>query len=104
MRLELIFQIEILKGRSDKVQNNLILFYMKNISLHLFIISLAGIMAFIPCKKVPLVEVTPANRPPVANAGPDQTIILPVNSVTLDGSASTDPDGTITSYKWAKIH
>ncbi len=21
----------------------------------------------------------------------------------LDGSASTDPDGTITSYKWAKI-
>ncbi len=55
-------------------------------------------MAFISCKKVPLVEVTPANRPPVANAGPDQTIILPVNSVTLDGSASTDPDGTITSY------
>jgi len=40
---------------------------------------------------------------PVANAGTDQTITLPKDSVLLDGSASTDPDGTITSYKWTKI-
>jgi Domain of unknown function (DUF4082)/Secretion system C-terminal sorting domain len=33
----------------------------------------------------------------VANAGINQTITLPVNSVTLDGTGST---GTITSYSW----
>jgi len=44
-----------------------------------------------------------ANRPPVANAGTDQTIILPTNTVNLDGSSSTDPDNNITSYSWTKI-
>ncbi len=44
-----------------------------------------------------------ANQPPVANAGTDQTITLPVNSVTLDGSKSSDPDGSIASYSWTKV-
>jgi hypothetical protein len=43
------------------------------------------------------------NRPPVANAGDDQTITLPLNFVNLDGSGSTDPDNNITNYTWAKI-
>src|SRR5688572_29352034 len=43
------------------------------------------------------------NRPPVANAGADQVITLPSNSVNLNGSASTDPDNNITSYQWTKI-
>jgi dipeptidyl aminopeptidase/acylaminoacyl peptidase len=43
------------------------------------------------------------NRPPVANAGADQVITLPSNSVNLDGSASTDPNNNITSYAWTKI-
>ena len=42
------------------------------------------------------------NQLPVANAGTDQTIILPVNTVTLSGTA-TDPDGSIVSYLWTKI-
>jgi N-acetylneuraminic acid mutarotase len=42
-----------------------------------------------------------ANHPPVANAGTDQTI--PINTVNLDGSGSTDPDNNITSYQWTKI-
>ncbi|MEO6228745.1 MAG: T9SS type A sorting domain-containing protein [Ferruginibacter sp.] len=42
------------------------------------------------------------NLPPVANAGADQVITLPVNSATLTGSG-TDTDGTISSYKWTKI-
>jgi Tol biopolymer transport system component len=42
------------------------------------------------------------NRPPVANAGADQVITLPSNSVNLNGSA-TDPDNNITSYQWTKI-
>ncbi|MFL5787495.1 MAG: PKD domain-containing protein [Flavisolibacter sp.] len=39
---------------------------------------------------------------PVANAGTDQTITLPVNSVTLKGSA-TDSGGTINSYLWTQV-
>ncbi len=44
----------------------------------------------------------PANQPPVAYAGPDQLITLPLNTVVLSGSG-TDPDGTITSSQWSKI-
>ena len=43
------------------------------------------------------------NQPPVANAGRDQTITLPNNTVTLDGSGSTDPDNNIIGYAWSKI-
>lgn len=49
------------------------------------------------------VTVNPAQAisvPPVANAGPDQTIVLPANSVILNGLASYDPDGTISTYMW----
>jgi hypothetical protein len=49
------------------------------------------------------VTVNPApNQSPVANAGSDQSIILPLNAVTLTGSGS-DPDGTISSYHWKVI-
>ena len=49
------------------------------------------------------ITVVAANQPPVANAGPNQTITLPVNSVTLNGGSSVDPSGTITSYSWTRI-
>lgn len=39
------------------------------------------------------------NRAPVAVAGPDRELILPVSSMTLNGSDSTD-DQAITSYQW----
>ena len=45
--------------------------------------------------------VPPPNQPPVAIAGQNQT----VNSgdrVTLDGSGSRDPDGSIASYSWTQ--
>jgi hypothetical protein len=48
------------------------------------------------------VNFTVPNLAPVANAGSD----LAVNagaSVTLDGSASRDPDGTITAYRWTQV-
>lgn len=45
----------------------------------------------------------PANQPPAANAGTDLTITLPANSVTLNGSGSSDQDGTISSYAWSRI-
>jgi hypothetical protein len=46
---------------------------------------------------------TATNQPPVSRAGSDLSITLPTNSVTLDGRASSDPDGTIASYLWTKI-
>ncbi len=45
---------------------------------------------------------TPANTPPTAAAGADQSITLPTSSVQLNGSA-TDPDGSIAAYAWTKI-
>jgi hypothetical protein len=47
--------------------------------------------------------VSPTNRPPIANAGSDTTIILPANTINLEGSRSTDSDNNITSYAWTKI-
>ncbi len=41
----------------------------------------------------------PANQPPVANAGDLQTVAIGA-TVTLDGSGSTDSDGTIATYAW----
>ena len=43
-----------------------------------------------------------SNKPPVVNAGADQTISLPAHSVTLEGTAS-DPDGKISSYEWSQV-
>lgn len=43
------------------------------------------------------------NNPPVANAGPDQTVKHP-SQATLDGSASSDPDGNYPlTYTWEII-
>ena len=42
------------------------------------------------------------NLAPTANAGADQTITLPTNSVNLSGSG-VDSDGTISAYSWTKI-
>jgi hypothetical protein len=52
--------------------------------------------------QITVIDPAPINRPPVANAGPDYTIIFPSN-VTIDGSGSSDPDNNIVSYLWAKI-
>src|SRR5215203_4614753 len=45
---------------------------------------------------------TSTNQSPTVNAGADQTITLPANSVQLTGSAG-DPDGSIASYSWSKL-
>lgn len=54
-------------------------------------------------KDTVVITVNAMNQAPVANAGNDVTITLPTNSLTINGSSSFDPDGTITSYQWTKI-
>ena len=39
------------------------------------------------------------NAKPIPNAGPDITLTLPTNSVSITGTA-TDPDGTVVGYLW----
>jgi len=43
------------------------------------------------------------NSPPIANAGLNQTV-LEFSTVTLDGTSSTDVDGTIVSYNWTQVN
>jgi|GEM_PF-3300047 len=42
------------------------------------------------------------NLPPTADAGPDQVVNADV-MVTLDGTGSNDPDGSIASYNWQQL-
>jgi len=51
---------------------------------------------------VGITATAPTNVPPVANAGPDQINLDPGVTVQLTGAASSDPDGTITSYQWTQ--
>lgn len=48
------------------------------------------------------ITVQAANVAPTVNAGTDQSITLPTNSITLVGTAS-DSDGSIASTTWTKI-
>jgi hypothetical protein len=46
-----------------------------------------------------VMTVLQVNKAPVANAGSDQTVNKAAK-VTLDGTASSDPDGDVLTYKW----
>ena len=47
------------------------------------------------------VTATTANRAPIANPGPVQGVSLGL--ITLDGSASSDPDGDILKFSWTLL-
>src|SRR5262245_28707499 len=76
---------------------------MKKILILLFIIPFTAIIFFTSCKKDQPVEDNKINQPPVANAGPDRIIFLPMNTLSLNGSGSSDPDNNIISYEWSKF-
>jgi hypothetical protein len=73
----------------------------KYLSLHFFIVGIF-MLSITSCKRELLCPDC-NKKPPVAQAGPDQTITLSVNSIMLDGSGSRDADNNIVAYKWAKI-
>ncbi|SYZ71886.1 Conserved repeat protein (fragment) [Candidatus Zixiibacteriota bacterium] len=49
------------------------------------------------------ITVNNANRPPVANAGADQSGVFVNSTVTLDGTASSDPDLQAVTYDWSQV-
>lgn len=60
-----------------------------------------GLQASATCTVTVNPGTPPANTPPVANAGANQTVTSGA-TVTLTGSGSSDPDGTISTYLWAQ--
>ncbi|MES1222952.1 MAG: hypothetical protein ABUT20_46095, partial [Bacteroidota bacterium] len=72
---------------------------------------MAVVIFFTTCKKEKIVSIptssapnqTPVNKPPVANAGTDQNIFLPLDTAELNGTASFDPDGSIIKFQWSKV-
>ena len=48
-------------------------------------------------------SVAPINISPIANAGTDGIIFSPTNEALLNGTYSSDPDGTIASVLWESL-
>ena len=79
---------------------------MKKVLRHSILLILAGFMILGACKKEYSCEGcndNKNNKPPISVAGPDRVITLPTDSVLLDGSSSSDPDGMISGWLWTKI-
>ncbi|MBO9618795.1 MAG: PD40 domain-containing protein [Niabella sp.] len=81
---------------------------MKLIMRILFFVLAAAI--FFSCKKTDIKDIKPntpkdikSNTPPIAIVRASKTSILPTDSITLDGSASNDPDGKISIWLWTKM-
>ncbi|MDH7459813.1 PKD domain-containing protein [Chitinophagaceae bacterium 26-R-25] len=77
---------------------------MKKLFLSFLISCIIAGAILLACKKEKSCEGCKVNnKPPIAIAGPDQLITLPTDSISVDGTASADPDGTISEWLWKKI-
>ncbi len=63
---------------------------------------LATVLFYISCKKERDTAAT-NNQPPVADAGSDNSYYWPTQRIDLDGTASHDPDGSISTFRWYKL-
>jgi hypothetical protein len=75
--------------------------YLNSLFIATFLFSLMVVMTGCPSKST-TTPITSNNISPNANAGADQTITLPTNSVNLSGTG-TDSDGSISSYAWSSV-
>jgi hypothetical protein len=66
-----------------------------------FFFAMCSLIIGIGCKKT-YVTNNLANKVPLANAGSNSIITLPVNNITLSGSGS-DSDGHIVAYLWSQV-
>src|SRR5678809_312166 len=77
---------------------------MNNMISQGLLLLITSVTIFLSCKKDHSCEgCNKGNKPPIAMAGPDQVITLPTDSISLDGTASNDPDGRISEWLWTKI-
>jgi len=65
------------------------------------VVLLVGVLVHISCKKEKTLATSSQamKLAPIADAGSDQIILLPVDSVALTGKG-IDPDGSVVSYSW----
>lgn len=61
-----------------------------------------AVVVFVSCTKDPT-ESTATNKPPIANAGADQTIMRPRDNTVLSGELSREPEGGAITYEWKNI-
>lgn len=73
---------------------------MRNFLISVLLLIAAANILFYACKRDRTLR---GNKSPIANAGLDQAVLTPTNSVLLDGTPSVDDDGTITEWLWTKV-
>ena len=67
-----------------------------------YVLQLTGIERGLSATSTVTITTIQGKQPPVVNAGPNQTIVLPINSVALSGTAS-DPQGSPLTLTWSQV-
>ena len=70
----------------------------------LTLVFVSVMLAIVSCSKKDVCENCNQNNAwPIAKAGIDTIIVSPTDSILLNGSSSSDPDGNISTYNWSEV-